>query len=226
MKSFSIKVLLIFVLTMPLAIPKKTVASAITLGVVLFDEFELLDVTGPLEMLGNVPKDQLNIITIAEKKGAIASSQSIKIIAEYDFTETPPLDILLVPGGLGTRKEVYNLTLLDWLKKQSAKTQITASVCTGSALLAKSGILDNHKATSNKLALEWVMQQSSKVEWIAKARWVDDGKYITSSGVSAGIDMSLYLIERLFGSQLAEEIAEKTEYIWQKDPTIDFFYEQ
>ena len=97
------------------------------------------------------------------------------------------------------------------------------SVCTGSALLAKAGVLDGHKATSNKQFFKLATDQSDKVEWIWEARWVDDGNVITSSGVSAGMDMALHIIDRLFGTQTAEAIAMGTEYEWQRDPTKDIF---
>ena len=84
-----------------------------------------------------------------------------------------------MPGGAGTRKEVFNSNLLNWIKKISASTELVLSVCTGSALLAKSGILDNHRATSNKLAFDWVMEQSTKVDWVKKARWVEDSNIMS-----------------------------------------------
>ena len=114
-------------------------------------------------------------------------------MAEYRFAAAPSYDILLIPGGFGTREAVGNPHFLDQLGAASQDAATTATVCTGSALLARTGLLDHRPATSNKLAWDWVLQQGPQVQWIRQARWVDDGDVITSSGVSAGVDMALSL---------------------------------
>ena len=203
----------------------------LTLGVVLYPGFELLDVFGPVEMFSNVGSARLKIVMVAEKAGVVASGSMAdgpaipgpKVVADYGFDDAPHLDILLVPGGLGTLRELNNEVLLQWLRKRAAEAQITTSVCSGSAILAKAGLLDGRKATSNKAFFSLATAQSDKTEWIAKARWVDDGDIVTSSGVSAGIDMALALIERLFGTEEAEQIAKGTEYQWHRDPDVDPF---
>ena len=173
-----------------------------TLGVLFFDGFELLDAMGPLEMLGNVGP-QLKIITVAEKPGVITSSQKIKTVADYGFDDCPKVDILLVPGGFGGLQFIAKPENLKWLKKKGEEAQLVTSVCNGSQLLAQAGLLDARKATTNKAYYKMITSQNQTVDWQAKARWVDDGDRITSSGVSAGIDMSLYLIARLFGEERA-----------------------
>lgn len=193
-----------------------------TLGIVLFPDFETLDVFGPLEMFGMLP-DKIKIVLISQHQGLVKSVQGQAVYADFAWDNTPHLDYLLVPGGMGTRREVTNQPLLNWIKAQSDQTEITLSVCTGAALLAKAGVLDGHRATTNKLAFQWVVEQGPQVNWIKKARWVDDGHVITSSGVSAGIDMSLYVISRLFGAQIRDEVAKKTEYNLNIDPSIDPF---
>ncbi|MCL9685487.1 DJ-1/PfpI family protein [Legionella maioricensis] len=193
-----------------------------TLGVLLFPEFETLDVFGPLQMFGMLP-DQINIALIAEQQGLVKSTQGQAVCAEFSWQNAPHLDYLLVPGGKGTRKEVNNEPLLHWIKSRSARAELTLSVCTGAALLAKAGVLNGHKATTNKLAFNWVVEQGTQVNWIKKARWVDDGSVITASGVSAGIDMSLYVISRLFGEKIRDELAQRTEYVVNLDPSIDPF---
>ena len=195
-----------------------------SIGVVLFDEFESLDVFGPIEMFGMVP-GSFEICMVAENSGEIASRQGPKSIADYDFSSTRQFDILLVPGGPGTRREVDNQVMLDWLQGQSTGAEYVTAVCTGSALLARAGILDGRKATTNKRAYDWATSQSDKVHWIKQARWVEDGKFFTSSGVSAGIDMSLALIARLLGEDAAEQVATWTEYEWHRDPEWDPFAE-
>ena len=193
-----------------------------TLGVVLFEGFELLDVFGPLEMFG-LAADHFEIRLISESGGVVASRQGPKTICDDSFQSAPAIDVLLVPGGIGTRREVNNPVLLNWLKKRSEQAELVASVCTGSALLAKAGVLDGLRATSNKLAFAWAASQSEKVQWQQQARWVEDGKVFSSSGVSAGIDMSLAVIAKLVSQQAAEDAANFAEYTWQRDADCDPF---
>ena len=191
------------------------------IGIVLYTAFELLDVAGPMEMWGNVP--DFDLITVAEKAGPVSSLQNATLTAAYSFADAPKLDIIMVPGGMGTLTELANEKMLAFLRERSAQAEIVTSVCSGSALLAKAGVLDGHKATSNKLYFGLAKAQSDKVEWIPRARWVDDGKFITSSGVSAGMDMALHLIARLYTQADAEKMAKVTEYIWHSNPDDDPF---
>lgn len=193
-----------------------------TMGVLLFPDFESLDVFGPIEMFGKL-NDKIKIILISEQQGLIQSVHGQHVMTEYSWQNAPHLHYLLIPGGMGTRKEVFNQPMLDWIKCRAATTELTLSVCTGAALLARAGVLDGHKATTNKIAFDWVAAQSSKVQWIKQARWVDDGKVVTSSGVSAGIDMSLYVIARLFGEDIRDKVAHMTEYNLTIDPASDPF---
>ena len=193
-----------------------------TLGVVLFEGFELLDVFGPLEMFG-LAADHFEIRLISETGGVVASRQGPKSVCDYSFQSAPAIDVLLVPGGIGTRREVNNPVLLEWLNERSKQAELVASVCTGSALLAKAGVLDGLRATSNKLAFAWAASQSEKVQWQQQARWVEDGKVFSSSGVSAGIDMALAVIAKLVSEQAAEDAANFAEYTWQRDADCDPF---
>jgi putative intracellular protease/amidase len=196
--------------------------SARSIGVVLFDGFELLDVFGPLEIFGMVP-ESFEICMVAERAGEVASRQGPKSVVEHHFGEARQYDILLVPGGMGTRKQVDNETLLKWLRMQSAAAEYVTSVCTGSALLAKAGVLDGVRATTNKRAFAWATSQGNKVKWEKQARWVEDGKFFTSSGVSAGMDMSLAVIGKLLGRETAEQVATFAEYEWHQDASWDPF---
>jgi transcriptional regulator GlxA family with amidase domain len=193
-----------------------------TLGVLLFDGFELLDVFGPLEMFG-MRDDEFTIRLISEQEEIVASTQGPRSVIDDHFAADRSYDILLVPGGMGTRREVGNKSLLDWLARAAEHAEIVASVCTGSALLAKAGLLDGKRATTNKRAFDWVRSQGPKVAWQPQARWVEDGKFWTSSGVSAGTDMALALIARLCGIERAHEAADWAEYIWNEDSTDDPF---
>jgi transcriptional regulator GlxA family with amidase domain len=160
---------------------------------------------------------------VSEQGGAVTSSQGPKVHAEYGFADCPHLDLIIVPGGIGTRREAGNAALASWLAQRAPTAEVVSSVCTGAALLARAGLLDGRRATSNKRAWEWVKSQGPKVEWIAQARWVEDGKFATSAGVSAGIDMALAIIARMLGSQAADNAANAMEYEWHRDAGWDPF---
>jgi len=131
-------------------------------------------------------------------------------------------EILVSP--IGTLPMLSSEPLLEFLRKRSQSAEVTMSVCSGSALLARAGVLDGRRATSNKLYFQLATSQSDAVDWVAEARWVEDGPFVTSSGVSAGTDMALAVIEKLYGRQRAEQIAVLTEYERAEDPTRDPFF--
>jgi transcriptional regulator GlxA family with amidase domain len=192
------------------------------LGVVLYPVFELLDVFGPLEMFG-ILTDRVEIVVAAERAGAVTSAQGPEVMARHDFADCPALDLLLVPGGFGTRTEYQNPAMLGFLRERAPKAEITMSVCSGSGLLAAAGLLDGRRATTNKMFFREVSEQATNVDWIRAARWVEDGCYFTSSGVSAGIDMALAVIAKLYGEKTSEDLALATEYEWHRDATWDPF---
>ncbi len=193
-----------------------------TIGVVLFKGFEILDACGPIELFGMHPK-HFKTLLVSESDREIASAQGPKFIADHTFADSVQFDILLVPGGRGIRQEVNNKTMMNWLVDKSASTKYLTSVCTGSALLAKSGLLNGVRATSNKMSFNWVAAHGPDVDWVHEARWVEDGNIFTSSGVSAGMDMSLALIERLLGEKAARDAALWAEYDWHDDASWDPF---
>jgi len=193
-----------------------------TLGAILYPGFELLDLYGPLEMFGALGPE-LRIVTLAEQAGPVASFQGPRTVAEHGFADCPPLDLLLLPGGFGTLEQLGNAALLSFLRERAPRAEATMSVCSGSAILAKAGLLDGRRATSNKMFFDFARSQGAKVEWVTEARWVEDGPWVTSSGVSAGTDMALAVIARLYGRERAERIAVYTEYEWHSDPTRDPF---
>jgi len=199
----------------------------LTLGVVLYPTFEPLDVFGPVEMFMNVPGNLLKIVFVAENAGPVESGtqgrKGPKVLAEYGYADAPKLDIILVPGGFGTLPQLTNEKTMTFLRERSAQAQITTSVCSGSAMLAKAGVLDGKKATTNKSFYDMLVANGPKTEWVRQARWVEDGNVVTSSGVSAGIDMALAVIARVWGQEMAEGIATGTEYVWSKDPHNDPF---
>jgi putative intracellular protease/amidase len=191
------------------------------IGVVLYPGFEVLDVFGPVEMWANVPDFQ--VVMIAEKGGLVRSAQGAQVMADYDFDGAPKLDVMMVPGGVGTRAELENPVFLNFLRRQDKTTEFTTSVCSGSALLAKAGLLKGRKATSNKAFFSLATSQDASVDWRKEARWVEDGKFFTSSGVSAGTDMALGLVARIYGKDQARRLARSLEYQWSEDADNDPF---
>ncbi|WP_374345425.1 DJ-1/PfpI family protein [Phenylobacterium sp.] len=202
-----------------LAIPVQPARKVV--GVVLYPGFELLDVFGPVEMWANVP--EFEVVMIAEKAGPVRSAQGVEVIATRDFASTPKIDILMTPGGIGTYEALENPRLLDFLRAQDKSVDLMTSVCTGSAILAKAGLLHGRNATSNKAFFKLATDQDPGVTWVRKARWVEDGKYVTSSGVSAGTDMALGVVARLYGQERARLLAKSLEYQWSEDPSSDPF---
>ncbi len=192
------------------------------LGAVLFEEFELLDVFGPLEMFGLL-RDRVEIVMLGQRAGAVRSNQGPRGWVDVVLAESPPVDVLLIPGGWGTRRGVEDPVLIQALKDHAESAAWVATVCTGTALLARTGLLDGRKATTNKLAFKWVMSQGPAVNWVPEARWVEDGKFFTASGVSAGMDMALGLIGKIFDRETALQVARWAEYTWNDDPTRDPF---
>ncbi len=201
------------------------------IAVVLFDGFTVLDAYGPIQAFAmcrlpgtdGTPTPAFELFTMAESSGLVKAGEGPQTQADYSFADAPPYDLLLVPGGQGTRRLVNDAPWLDKLAAASQKAALTTTVCTGAALLARTGLLDGRTATSNKMAWDWVVQQGPRVNWVRKARWVDDGDILTSSGVSAGIDMALSLIGRLHGLEAARRAARAVEYRWHEDPSDDPF---
>jgi putative intracellular protease/amidase len=190
------------------------------INIFLFDGFETLDAFGPVEILGRMEEYRLCYYSIYG--GTVISAQNTSISTESIQTAAKE-GILVIPGGRGTRALVNDSIFIDTLKNAAEQASYCLSICTGSALLAKTGLLNGRRATSNKKAFSWVTSLNSSVGWVKKARWVTDGKYYTSSGVSAGIDMTLGFIRDRFGEAAAVKIADDIEYIWNNDCSRDSF---
>jgi putative intracellular protease/amidase len=194
-------------------------------NVILFNGFETMDVFGPVEVIGTLQKlmkDRFDIEYYSEKGDLIKSSQNARIDT-LPLSSIVDADIILIPGGFGARQEVHNEGFIQAIKELSQRAKYVLTVCTGSALLAKTGLLQDLKATSNKLSFDWVVEQDRQVNWVRKARWVQDGKFYTSSGISAGIDMTLGFISDIMGREIAEKISYAMEYLWNSDKDIDPF---
>ncbi|WP_165040483.1 DJ-1/PfpI family protein [Dysgonomonas sp. ZJ709] len=192
--------------------------------IILFDKFETLDVFGPVEIFGKLDNSVIQYYSL--NGGLISNKDNISIVTKSIHDLYQAIDVLLIPGGEGTRIEIKNADLINLIKKLAGRSRYVLSVCTGSILLAKAGLLDGKRATSNKRAFDWARESSSQVQWIKQARWIVDGKYYTSSGVSAGMDMALGFIFDTYSLEKAEEIAFRIEYNWQNDADIDSFCNQ
>ncbi|QIV95937.1 DJ-1/PfpI family protein [Allofrancisella inopinata] len=189
---------------------------------ILYDEFETLDVFGPIEVLGSFKNDfKPNYYSI--NGGIVTSSQAVEINTK-DFSKITSNDyVLFVPGGMGTRQLIHNKKLITELTRLANNAKYIFTVCTGSSLFSQTKLLDGKKATSNKKALNWTKSIAADVIWIDKARWIKDGNIYTSSGVSAGIDMSLGFVADLLGYEVAKQKSIEIEYNWYEDSNIDPF---
>ncbi len=189
---------------------------------ILFGGFETLDVFGPIEIFGRM-KDHFTPRFYSAEGGIVTSSQNVPVMTEPMLGADAGGHILLIPGGAGVVSLIRNKEYIRklWVLAQSAEFILT--VCTGSILFSKTGLLDGKRATSNKRLFSWALDESPSVRWIKKARWVRDGSIYTSSGVSAGIDMALAFVSELIGSDAAKRQSVEIEYLWNEDPDGDPF---
>jgi transcriptional regulator GlxA family with amidase domain len=191
-------------------------------GILIFEDVEVLDFCGPYEVFSvtNTPGEYgddtqlFDVHIIAETTGIVSSRNGLRIQPDFSIENHPPLDIVLVPGGRGTRRERTNPQVLGWLERQDRQVQLMTSVCTGALLLAANGLLDGKSATTHWASIEWLREHHPAVTVRDDARFVDEGHVVTSAGVSAGIDMALHIVDRLHGSEVARQTARHMEYNW------------
>ena len=185
-------------------------------GILLFDEVEVLDFAGPFEAFA-ITTDQnhqkiFNVFTIAEKE-EISARNGLIVKSTYQLENTPSIDVLVIPGGYGAETvELYNRSLLDWIKQRHQTTKITLSVCTGAFILAETGLLDGLSATTHWMDLQRFEDDYPKINVIRNVRYVDQGQIITSAGISSGIHASLYVIATLFDRDIALDTANRMEF--------------
>lgn len=191
------------------------------INIVLFDGFEPLDVFGPLEVFLHTPNARTRLISLDGPR--VEHGAGGVPVAAAGTDEIDHHGVLLIPGGPGTRPLSKDRRWLNQLGRLAAEASQVLTVCTGSALLAATGLLDNRRATSNDRSFDWVTSVNSRVNWIKRARWIVDGNFRTSSGVSAGIDMALSFVEDMAGSVIADRAAAEMEYIRNRDPSFDPF---
>ncbi|EHK21078.1 uncharacterized protein TRIVIDRAFT_70160 [Trichoderma virens Gv29-8] len=203
-------------------------------AVALFSGFQALDVFGPLDALNilsyshplelYILSTTLDPVSTIPAKAPTPGAVGQSIVPTHTYQDAPnDIEVLLVPGGRGTRDLEFTQPVVDFIEATFPNLRFLLTVCTGSSLAARAGVLDGKNATSNKLSFEWVMSQGPNVKWVRQARWVQDGNIWTSSGVSAGIDMIYAFIADQYGEDAATQVATVSEYTRNTDSTNDPF---
>jgi transcriptional regulator GlxA family with amidase domain len=195
-------------------------------GIVLFDDVEVLDFCGPFEVFSAMRLNEdrrreepspLDVLLVAENNGHVTTSGGMKLIPDCTFANCPKLDILLVPGGWGTRRELKNPAMLNWLRIRASEVELLTSVCTGSMLLGFAGLLDGCRATTHWRSLDWMRDSFPAVTVEYDDHVVEDGAVLTSAGISAGIDLALKVVARYYGQAVALSTALHMEYPFPED---------
>lgn len=193
-----------------------------TMAAFVFPGFQTLDFFGPMEMLAGF-FDEIDLVTVGIDTDPVPSRHGQKILPDCGIGAGDTYDLLFVPGGDAALDLAKDPKVMDWLRVASGNAERVMGVCTGTVLLGMAGVLDGKRATTNKLDFKATVPLAPNVDWVKQARWVQDGKFFTSSGVSAGLDMALAVAADLFGIEKAREMADGCEYVWQEDPDNDPF---
>jgi transcriptional regulator GlxA family with amidase domain len=190
-------------------------------GIVLFENIEVLDFCGPFEVFSATRLNEkrrreeaspFEVLLVAERNETVVTMGGMKVIPDHTFENCPRLAILVVPGGWGTRKELNNPVMLDWLRTRAAEVETLTSVCTGSMLLGFAGLLNGLHATTHWRSLDWMRESFPSVTVEYDKHFVEDGRVLTSAGISAGIDMALKVVARHCGENIARATARQMEY--------------
>ena len=185
-------------------------------GIYLFNKVELLDFAGPYEVFSAT--SQLNgselfkVFTISEDGGAIKSINGLIVIPDYSFDNHPKVDILIIPGGDGTKNEIKKKKVMEWISKTYESADTMATVCSGARIPAVLGLLDGLEATTHHLVIDDVKKLAPKVTIDHTKRFIDNGKIMTSGGISAGIDLALHIVKKLYGEEIAQKTIDYMEY--------------
>lgn len=196
-----------------------------TVGILLFDDVEVLDAFGPFEVfsVAQTPESDdtgntlFRVVTIAETSNPVTTRGGLVVQPHHTIADHPPLDIMLVPGGGGSRSARKNPTILDWVRDQAGTVVLRTSVCTGALIYAEAGLLNGRTATTHWGSLDLLKQDYPEINVQANVKFVDEGSIITSAGISAGIDMALHIVARLHGEESAVATARYMEYDWHPD---------
>jgi transcriptional regulator GlxA family with amidase domain len=182
-------------------------------AILLFEDVEELDFAGPWEVfavLRHMEPDLCDVYTVSQAGGTVRCAKGLRVIADHSFQTAPPPHVLIVPGGVGRKREVNNPATIQFIRETAERAERVASVCTGAFLLQRAGLLEGKRATTYWMAIDEL--RGLGTDAIAGERFVDQGKVLTAAGVSAGIDMSLYLVGQLFSPQLARRVQKAIEY--------------
>ena len=191
------------------------------IGIYIYDQAEVLDFSGPFEVFSvanRLANLGWNIWLVAEEKSLVEARGVFQVKPHYSIQNVPELDVLIVVGGVHS-DELRKMEVINWIRKTAEKTQITASVCTGAFLLAEAGLLDGLEVTTHWEDIPDLQRNYPNLQVRKGIRWIDQGKLFTAAGISAGIDMSLELVARLAGAELAERTARQMEYTWSRPRT-------
>ncbi len=192
-----------------------------TVAILLFDDVEVLDVAGPFEVFAVTDElsghELFQVQTLAPAPGSVRARHGLQLVPEFTLETAPAPDILVVPGGSGSRALLDRPEVLDWIRHQAGHAEIVASICTGARLLARAGLLDGLTATTHYEHVAELAALAPTARLVADRRFIDHGRIATSAGISAGIDLSLHLVARLHGPATAEETARYMEYHWRND---------
>jgi len=189
-------------------------------AILVFQDVEVLDFCGPFEVFSvagkKIQKKYFETFTVAEQKAPVLTANGLSVNPDHDFGDCPKAEILVIPGGWGSRAAMTNKDILAWVKEDSRKAEIVLSVCTGALILGRAGLLDGLAATTYHTAFDLLKEAAPNTEQRPGERFVDNGKVITSAGVSAGIDAALHVVGRLHGRDTAVRTAEYMEYRWEE----------
>jgi len=187
-----------------------------TVAILVFDDVEVLDFAGPFEVFAVTDALQkstaFRVLTVAPAAGPIRARNGLRVVPDFALGDCPAPQVLIVPGGLGTRPLLSHGVLIDWIRNASRAAEVTMSVCTGSLLLAKAGLLDGRRATTHHLAVDALRGLAPRAVVEPGARFHDTGDVVTAAGISAGIDASLHLVGRILGETAAAATAAYMEY--------------
>jgi len=190
-------------------------------GIYIYDQAEVLDFSGPFEVFSTATRvspgdDPFNVFLVAESTNTITARAGYRVLPDYGFNDHPQIDVLIVAGGVYT-EEIKKPQVIKWISHQADSASIVASVCTGAFLLAKAQLIHAQQVTTHWEDIADLKSMFPTLQVIQGVRWVDQGKIITSGGISAGIDMSLHLVDRLYGRALAEKTARQMEFWWTEN---------
>ncbi len=189
------------------------------MGILIFEDVEVLDFCGPFEVFSvagrQIVPGAFNVFTIGKTLDAVLARNGLSVNPKTMLAEAPSLDLLLVPGGIGTRPLLHDAELLKWIKDRAQSAELLLSVCTGALLLGKAGLLDGLSATTHHGALDLLRETAPRTTVLDEPRFIDNGRVITSAGIAAGIDMSLHVVAKLLGPETAQATARYLEYPWE-----------